>query len=83
MKLLLIIAAIFTMSCATTTYRQSKLADAYLEMPQLLFEDLCLKHPKWTENEMATYYLSNQEMLDRYYANETKVMFYDSVISIY
>lgn len=82
MKFLLIIAVLFTTSCATT-YRTSKLADAYLEMPQLLFEDLCLRHPKWTENEMATYYLSNQEMLDGYYANNTKVIFYDSVISIH
>ncbi len=50
-----------------TRYTQSELEQAYLTMPQLLFEDLCLEHSDWSEDQMATFYLNDKVELDRIY----------------
>lgn len=52
------------------TYSQTELNQAYLTMPQLLFEDLCIEHSDWSEDQMAIYYIENIEVLSKIYPKD-------------
>ncbi|MFR9541864.1 MAG: hypothetical protein SNH27_07415 [Rikenellaceae bacterium] len=64
---LLLLTAVSCSGKIETAYTQSELDQAYLSMPQLLFEDLCLEHSDWSEDQMATYYLNNKIGFDQKY----------------
>lgn len=68
-RILFAILLLTAISCSgkKTAYTLSELDQAYLSMPQLLFEDLCLEHSDWSDNQMATYYLDNIEVLSKIY----------------
>lgn len=65
-SLTLTILLILGCICLNRCYSQ-RFITAYYNMPQIIFEDMCLDHPDWTQKEMGRYYYYNKERLDAQY----------------